>query len=196
MKQITKSHSFANGALSFYPPHIRSAFRSLILIFALVLSAGNVWGDTQRIVFNSYSSNKVTDSQSKEWNTSGTIGSSELPADTTLTTAASRGVGMQAANTTIISSDDFSNVTMVRIDYSYNKTVNAAYQVFVGDTQIGSDCSFSAKQVHTKSDFTSATPLSGAIKIKLKTRSQGTIWIGAVTVVTSGSGGGSTNPTD
>ena len=152
-----------------------------------LLSIGHVWGETQRFVFNSYASSTVTDDQENSWSTSGTIGSSELPADTTLTTASSRGVGMQAANTTITSDDEFSNVTSVRLDYSYNKTSAAAIQVFVGETQIGDDCSFSAKQTHTKTNFTSATPLSGAIQIKLKTRSQGTIWIGAVTVATSGS---------
>ena len=163
------------------------------LLCLLLIGIGQMWGDTQRIVFSSYASNTVTDDQSNSWSTSGTIAGSELPADTTLTTATSRGVGMQAANTTITSSNEFSNVTSVRIDYSYNKTVAAALQVFVGNTQIGSDCSFNSKRNHTKTTFTSETPLSGAIQVKLKTRSQGTIWVGAVTVITSG--GGPSKPT-
>ncbi|MBR1611831.1 MAG: chitobiase/beta-hexosaminidase C-terminal domain-containing protein, partial [Methanobrevibacter sp.] len=81
----------------------------------------------------------------------------------------------------------FSNVTNVRIDYSYNKSSSAAYQVFVGDTQIGSDCSFSSTLKHAKANFSSATPLSGAISIRVKTRTEGTIWIGAVTVITGSS---------
>lgn len=169
---------------------LKTLFALLVLSFFTI---GQVWGAPQKFLFSSYSSGTVTDSQSKTWSASGSIGSSELPADTTLTSAASRGVGMQAANTTITSSTEFSNVTSVRIDYSYNKTVSAAYQVFVGNTQIGSDCSFSAKKNHEKQNFTSATPLSGAIQIKLKTRSQGTVWIGAVTVVTSS--GSTTEPT-
>ena len=146
-----------------------------------------MWGGTQRFVFNSYSSSKATDDQSNQWSTSGTINSSELPADTTLTTASKRGVGMQAVNTTITSPTEFSNVTSVRVDYSYNKSSSAAFQVFVGDTQIGTDCSFNSTQKHAKTNFTSATPLSGNIRIKVKTRTEGTIWIGAVTVVTGGS---------
>ena len=154
-----------------------------LLLLALV--SGSVWGQEVVHVFTKYDKQVITDDQKGTWKTSvASTTSNELPADFSATSAKSRGVAF-GANAEVTSDFVVENISELIIEASSNERGNSL-SVKVGDVELSPKTSTLPKVNHETYSFKSSEPLSGQITISIQ-RSKKTVWIGGVTIKSSGS---------
>lgn len=154
-----------------------------LLLLALV--SGSVWGQEVVHVFTKYDKQVITDDQKGTWKTSvASTTSNELPADFSATSAKSRGVAF-GANAEVTSDFVVENISELIIEASSNERGNSL-SVKVGDVELSPKTSTLPKVNHETYSFKSSEPLSGQITISIR-RSKKTVWIGGVTIKSSGS---------
>lgn len=154
-----------------------------MLLLALV--SGSVWGQEVVHVFTKYDKQVITDDQKGTWKTSvASTTSNELPADFLATSAKSRGVAF-GANAEVTSDFVVENISELIIEASSNERGNSL-SVKVGDVELSPKTSTLPKVNHETYSFKSSEPLSGQITISIR-RSKKTVWIGGVTIKSSGS---------
>lgn len=154
-----------------------------LLLLALV--SGSVWGQEVVHVFTKYDKQVITDDQKGTWKTSvASTTSNELPADFLATSAKSRGVAF-GANAEVTSDFVVENISELIIEASSNERGNSL-SVKVGDVELSPKTSTLPKVNHETYSFKSSEPLSGQITISIR-RSKKTVWIGGVTIKSSGS---------
>lgn len=173
----------------------RNFLKTWLMLVCLLVGVGSSWATETAYVMSTYSSvNSVysaTDNQTGGWNLSGKCSSSnQLPADWTQTGASSRGICFSTPNNvTVTSQNSFSNVTKIVVEASSNiGSGTGTIAIEVGTSSLGSQNL--TKTNHKTYEFTSATPLTGAIKLTV-TQGANSVWIGGFTVTTSAGG---TNP--
>ena len=157
----------------------------ILTLLLLALVSGSVWGQEVVHVFTKYDKQVITDDQKGTWKTSvASTTSNELPADFSATSAKSRGVAF-GANAEVTSDFVVENISELIIEASSNERGNSL-SVKVGDVELSPKTSTLPKVNHETYSFKSSEPLSGQITISIR-RSKKTVWIGGVTIKSSGS---------
>ena len=157
----------------------------ILTLLLLALVSGSVWGQEVVHVFTKYDKQVITDDQKGTWKTSvASTTSNELPADFSATSAKSRGVAF-GANAEVTSDFVVENISELIIEASSNERGNSL-SVKVGDVELSPKTSTLPKVNHETYSFKSSEPLSGQITISIQ-RSKKTVWIGGVTIKSSGS---------
>lgn len=157
----------------------------ILTLLLLALVSGSVWGQEVVHVFTKYDKQVITDDQKGTWKTSvASTTSNELPADFLATSAKSRGVAF-GANAEVTSDFVVENISELIIEASSNERGNSL-SVKVGDVELSPKTSTLPKVNHETYSFKSSEPLSGQITISIR-RSKKTVWIGGVTIKSSGS---------
>lgn len=158
---------------------------AILTLLLLALVSGSVWGQEVVHVFTKYDKQVITDDQKGTWKTSvASTTSNELPADFLATSAKSRGVAF-GANAEVTSDFVVENISELIIEASSNERGNSL-SVKVGDVELSPKTSTLPKVNHETYSFKSSEPLSGQITISIR-RSKKTVWIGGVTIKSSGS---------
>ena len=191
MKQITKSHSFANGALSFYPPHIRSAFRSLILIFSLFLSVYALGADpVSTLSFSAKANGSGTADDGASW----TVASDGTESTFDNTKGIHYGTSSgQVKYITLSTSDISGTISKVVVNASTASGVSATVSVTIGGEAFGGDAQ---SPTTSAANYTFEGSASGEIIVTITKPSKAAKAIYCKSVAVTYTSGGSTNPTD